>query len=191
MSGFPKSPNGYDDYWDVATADVNVKLKTMIEEYDIPKKRVKIAGEWSTWDVIISTLSPEDIFGSCFGPLRWAGRDFLKLVLPVQEALPKHIYFLYYANDEPFTRIVEYKKFFEHDRELPTTLLGIEVPSNRNKLYPYPMEKDQALAKKYLDLLPQDAYSIGRQGTYRYLDIGNIVEQCFELQDKIGKARVQ
>ena len=84
-------------------SNTNVKLKTMIEEYDIPKKRVKIAGEWSTWDVIISTLSPEDIFHSCFGQLRWAGRDFLKLVLPVQEALPKHIYFLYYANDEPFT----------------------------------------------------------------------------------------
>ena len=190
MSGFPKSPNGYDDYWGVATADTNVKLKTMIEEYDIPKKRVKIAGEWSTWDVIISTLSPEDIFHSCFGQLRWAGRDFLKLVLPVQEALPKHIYFLYYANDEPFTRIVEYKKFFEHDRDSPTTLLGIEMPSNRNKLYPYPMEKDQALAKKYLDMLPRDAYSIGRQGSYRYLDIGNIIEQCFELEDKIGKARV-
>ena len=117
------------------------------------------------------------------------GRDFLKIVLPVNEALPKHIYFLYYANDEPFTRLVEYKKFFEWDRESPTTLLGLEVPSKRNKLYPFPMEKDQALAKKYLDLLPQDVYSIGRMGTYRYLDIGNIVEQCYDLQDKIGKAR--
>ena len=73
----------------------------------------------------------------------------------------------------------------------PSTLLGIEMPSNRNKLYPYPMEKDQALAKKYLDMLPQDAYSIGRQGSYRYLDIGNIIEQCFELHEKVGKARVQ
>jgi UDP-galactopyranose mutase len=35
----------------------------------------------------------------------------------------------------------------------------------------------------------QDVYSISRMGTYRYLDIGNIIEQCFELQDKIGKAR--
>ena len=118
MSGFPKSRNGYDDYWEVATADATVMLNTMIEQYDIPHRRVKIKGEWSTWDIIVSTLSPEDLFHSCFGPLRWMGRDFLKIVLPVQEALPKHIYFLYYANDEPFTRIVEYKKFFEWDREL-------------------------------------------------------------------------
>ena len=150
---------------------------------------MKIKGEWTTWDVIISTLSPEDLFASCFGNLRWMGRDFLKIVLPVKEALPKEIYFLYYANDEPFTRLVEYKKFFEWDRESDTTLLGLEVPSKRNKLYPFPMAKDQALAKKYLDLLPQDVYSIGRMGTYRYLDIGNIVEQCFDLQDKIGKSR--
>ena len=150
---------------------------------------MKIKGEWSTWDIIVSTLSPEDIFHSCFGPLRWMGRDFLKIVLPVQEALPKHIYFLYYANDEPFTRIVEYKKFFEWDRDSPTTMIGIEVPSFRNKLYPFPMAADQALAKKYLDLLPQDVYSIGRMGTYRYLDIGNIVEQCFDISEKIGKAR--
>ena len=32
-----------------------------------------------------------------------------------------------------------------------------------------------------MDLLPQDVYSIGRMGTYRYLDIGNIVEQCFRV----------
>jgi UDP-galactopyranose mutase len=189
LSGFPKAKNGYDDYFTASTSAATVKTSTTIEEFDIPRRRVKVAGEWSTWDIIISTLSPEDIFQSCFGPLRWMGRDFFKIVLPVREALPEHIYFLYYANDEPFTRLVEYKKFYEWDKDSPTTLLGIEIPSFRNKLYPFPMAADQALAKKYLDLLPQDVYSIGRMGTYRYLDIGNIVEQCFELQDKIGKAR--
>ena len=43
------------------------------------------------------------------------------------------------------------------------------------------MAADQALAQKYLDLLPTDVYSIGRMGTYRYFDIGNIIEQCFDL----------
>lgn len=184
-SGFPKSPNGYDDYWELATADTKVHLNTVIEEYDIPHRRVKIDGQWTNWDVIISTLSPEDLFNSCYGNLRWMGRDFWKIVLPVKEALPEHIYFLYYANNEPFTRIVEYKKFFEWDKNSETTLLGIEVPSKRNKLYPFPMERDQALAKRYLDLLPENVYSIGRMGTYRYLDIGNIIEQCFDLKSKI------
>jgi len=189
MSGFPKAKNGYDDYFTRSTSAATVKTGTTIEEFDIPRRRVKIAGEWSTWDIVVSTLSPEDIFQSCFGPLRWMGRDFFKVVLPVREALPEDIYFLYYANEEPFTRIVEYKKFYEWDKDSPTTLLGIEIPSYRNKLYPFPMAADQAQAQRYIDLLPSDVYSIGRMGSYRYLDIGNIIEQCFDLAEKVGKAR--
>jgi UDP-galactopyranose mutase len=99
--------------------------------------------------------------------------------LPVEEVFPKDIFFLYYANEEPFTRIVEYKKFYEN--KSPSTLIGIEIPSFRNKLYPYPMQKEQDLAKKYIDALPEDVHSIGRMGTYRYLDIGNNIEMCMDL----------
>ena len=135
-----------------ATSAATVKTATTIEAFDIPGRRVKVAGEWSTWDIIVSTLSPEDLFQSSFGSLRWMGRDFFKIVLPVREALPEHIFFLYYANEEPFTRLVEYKKFYEWDRDSPTTMIGIEIPSFRNKLYPFPMAADQALAQKYLEL---------------------------------------
>src|SRR6266702_2923802 len=47
-------------------------------------------------------------------------------------------YFRYYANQEPFTRVVEYKKFTLH--KAPTTLISLEIPSKRNKLYPMPLE---------------------------------------------------
>ena len=87
-------------------------LNTNDRQYDIDNHRVKIKGEWSGWDIIVSTISPKIILQYCYGPLRWMGRDFFKLVLPVEEVFPKQIYFLYYANEEPFTRIVEYKKFF-------------------------------------------------------------------------------
>ncbi len=186
MSGFPTAANGYDDYFDLAVEGTDVHFGTTAEEFDIPNRRVMIDGEWTEWDIIVSTLSPEILFDSCYGELRWMGRDFFKLVLPVKEALPEHVFFLYYANDEPFTRIVEYKKFYKYDS--PTTLLGIEIPSFRNKLYPFPMKKDQDLAQKYLDLLPENVYSIGRMGSYRYLDMGNIIEQCFDLAEKVGKA---
>jgi UDP-galactopyranose mutase len=43
------------------------------------------------------------------------------------------------------------------------------------------MQKDQDLAKKYIDALPEDVHSIGRMGTYRYLDIGNNIEMCMDL----------
>lgn len=183
ISAFPIKINGYDDYFDIATQNVEVLLKTEIEAFDIENYRVKMNGEWVQYDIIVSTVSPEIIMNNAFGPLRWIGRDFFKIVLPVAEVFPKSVYFLYYANDEPFTRIVEYKKFYEYDS--PTTLLGLEIPSFSNKLYPYPTTEDRALAQKYLDALPEKVFSIGRAGTYRYIDIAPIIQQCMDLVTKI------
>lgn len=179
ISGFPLAPNGYDDYFPIAVKDAEVLMNTTIEDYDIEKKRVKIKGEWKQYDIIVSTISPEIVMKNAFGELRWMGRDFLKLVLPVEHVFPKEIYFLYYANQEPFTRIVEYKKFYLN--KSPQTLLGIEIPSFRNKLYPFPMKKDQEIHQRYMDALPKDVYFIGRNGSYRYLDVGLIIEQCMRV----------
>ncbi len=179
MSGFPKAPNGYDDYFPRATKDITVRLGTTIDDYDIPNYRVKIAGEWHKYDLIVSTVSPEVILKNAFGALRWAGRDFLKIVLPVEHCFPEEVYFLYYASQEPFTRIVEYKKFYRY--KAPTTMIGIEIPSTRNKLYPYPMKKDQDLHRRYIEALPKNVYSIGRNGSYRYLDVGLTIEQCMDV----------
>jgi UDP-galactopyranose mutase len=97
----------------------------------------------------------------------------------VEKVLPDDIYFLYYANAEPFTRLVEYKKFYHYNS--PTSLVGIEIPSTRNKLYPYPTKVDQALHQRYIDALPKNVFSIGRNGSYRYLDVALTIEQCMDL----------
>jgi UDP-galactopyranose mutase len=179
IAGFPEAMNGYDDYFDRATSEINVRLNTEIEAFDMENYRVMIEGEWEAYDMIVSTISPEVILNNAFGELRWAGRDFFKIVMPSEHILPDEVYFLYYANDEPFTRIVEYKKFYDY--EAPTTLLGLEIPSTKNKLYPFPMKKDQDIHQQYVEALPERVFSIGRMGTYRYLDIGMIIDQCMEL----------
>ena len=179
IAGFPRALNGYDDYFDRSTADVNVRLNVRITDFDMEKYRVKVDDAWESYDMIFSTISPEVILNNAFGELRWAGRDFFKIVMPSEQILPDEVYFLYYANDEPFTRIVEYKKFYDYHS--PTTLLGLEIPSTRNKLYPFPMKKDQDIHQQYMDALPKKVFSIGRMGTYRYLDIGMIIDQCMGL----------
>jgi len=183
ISAFPFKINGYDDYFDIATGDAEVHLNTTIEEYDVERYRVKIQGEWHTYDIIVSTISPEIILNNAFGPLRWVGRDFLKVVLPVEEVFPPNVYFLYYANDEPFTRIVEYKKFYRYSS--PSTLMVIEIPSFSNKLYPYPVRRDQEIAQKYFDALPENVFSIGRAGSYRYIDIDDVILQSMNLVEKV------
>ena len=184
ISAFPLKINGYDDYFEIATRGAQVHLNTTIEGFDIENYRVKIEGNWHTYDVIVSSISPEILLNDAYGPLRWIGRDFFKIVLPLEEVFPPNVYFLYYANDEPFTRIVEYKKFYKY--QSPTTLLGLEIPSFKNKLYPYPTLTDQAAAQKYHDALPEKVFSVGRAAVYKYIDMTDIIDQSFDMEEALS-----
>lgn len=175
---YPYKLNGWDDYFAhcAATEGVTVLLDTQIEAYDLDRPAVRVAGEWLAADLLVSSISPDDITGAMFGKLRYVGRDFIKLVLPVEQVIPDPIYFLHYAGGEPHTRVVEYKKLTGY--KAPDTLLGIEIPSFRNRLYPYPVKAEQDKAQRYLDALPAHVLSVGRMGNYRYMDIGFVVDEA-------------
>jgi UDP-galactopyranose mutase len=201
MSGFPRAIDGYDSYWRIATAEATVHYGVNIQWFDFERRKVQIEGGWhGPWDQFVITISPEDVFDGQLGALRWMGRKFDPIVLPAWHlpdrcVFPPHVFFLYYAGAAPpkgrqsFTRIVEYKKFFEWDMPSGTTLIGVErpcKPSKDNKLYPYPMMRDQDLAAAYHALAPECVHWMGRNGKYRYLDFGNILEDCFALMEKLA-----
>ena len=95
-----------------------------------------------------------------------------------------NVFFLYYANEEPFTRIVEYKKFTNHKSN--NTLLGVEIPSLNGKHYPIPIQDEIQKAKRYLSDLPRNVYSIGRAGSYDYnIDIDDCIIQSFDILNKL------
>jgi UDP-galactopyranose mutase len=184
ISAYPYAPDGYNHYFDVATQDVTLLLSTKVEKYDIENRAVWIKGEKLVFDIIVSTISPDELFGTCFGPLRYIGRDFHKIVFPTEHVFPEHVYFLYYANDEKFTRLVEYKKFTHH--QSPTTLVGMEIPSLNGRHYPLPFKADIDLARKYFALMPEHVYSMGRNGSYQYgLDIDDCVEQAMTMAQQV------
>lgn len=184
LSAYPYAEDGYNRFFDVTTEGVNVRLKTKIERYDIPKRTVWIGGEKMTFDVIINTISPDELFEKCYGELPFLGRDFHKIVFPTEHVFPEHVYFLYYANDEKFTRLVEYKKLTHH--KSPTSLVGMEIPSLNGKHYPLPYKAVQKLATEYYKMMPDNVYSIGRAGSYRYgLDIDDCIEQAFIMAKQI------
>lgn len=185
ISAYPYAPDGYNKYFDIGTSEATVLLSTRIEAYDIPHKRVKFLGEWRNYDIIVNTISPDSLFEHTHGELPFIGRDFHKIVLPMKECFPEHVYFLYYANDEQFTRLVEYKRFTHH--ESPTTLIGMEIPSMNGKHYPLPIKAEQVRAQKYFDLMPEGVFSIGRAGSYRYdVDIDDCIEQAMNLAAKLA-----
>ena len=166
ISAYPIKLNGYDDYFLVATEGCTVLLNTEVEEYDIEKKSVKIKGQKKKFDIIINTLPPDVIFNFKLGELPFIGRDFYPFILPVENVFPGDVYFLYYAGKGKVTRCVEYKKLTKYKSK--NSLLGIEVPSLSNRLYPLPIKKYQDLADKYFNLMPEGVYSVGRAGVYRY-----------------------
>ena len=155
-------------------------LSTRIQKYDIPHRMVTIDGTERQFDVIVNTISPDILFDKCHGELPYIGRELHVIVLPIEYALPDHVYFCYYAGDEKFTRMVEYKKFTLH--KAPDTLVTLEIPSEKNKHYPLPIETEKAVAKKYFDEMPKGTvFSIGRAGSYHYnVDIDDTIDHAMK-----------
>lgn len=184
ISAYPVALTGYDAYFDIATEGVEVRLSTKVEAYDIPSKTVRLDGETKRFDVIVNTISPDILFDHCYGELPYVGRELLKIVLPIEFALPQNVYFVYYANQEPFTRLTEYKKFTKYQSN--TTLVTLEIPSKKNKLYPLPFESQKAIAQKYFDMMPDGVFSIGRAGSYLYnVDIDDTLDHAMMVAKKL------
>jgi UDP-galactopyranose mutase len=186
ISAYPIAADGYNQYFDLATENANIFLGTTIEKYDIANKTVVINAEKKKYDVIINTISPDIILEGVHGELPFVGRDMELFVLPIKEALPENVYYLYYAGKESYTRIVEYKKLTKQNLDHPTTLLSIEYPSKNGKHYPVPLKAQIAKAKKYFDDMPDGVFSIGRAGSYDYgVDIDDCIEQAMDIVEKL------
>ena len=98
--------------------------------------------------------------------------------------LPKDVYFVYYPNEnEKQTRVTEFKKFTNHESN--NSLITLEVPSMKNKLYPTMIQSQVDLAEKYIKSLPDNIKSVGRMGTYRYVDIDDIILQGLEFKKNL------
>ena len=52
----------------------------------------EIKGETRKYDIVVSTISPEIFNNYKYGKLRWMGRDFMKMVLPVKSVFPNNIF---------------------------------------------------------------------------------------------------
>ena len=183
ISGYPYAKDGYDYYFGFATKEATVKLSTRIERFDIVNKTVWIDGISSKYDLIVNTIAPDTVMNEVHGVLPFLGREFHKIVFPTEFVFPENVYFLYYANDESFTRLVEYKKFTHH--KSPTTLIGMEIPSlGGGKHYPLPFQSEQKKAQLYFDDMPEGVFSIGRAGSYLYgVDIDDCIRQAMIMAE--------
>jgi len=186
ISCYPYAKDGYNKYFDKILKIKNVKVSfgSLANRFDLKKKIAFINGKKFFFDILINTVSPDEMFNFKFGKLGFIGRDFYKIVLPCKEVFPKNVFFLYYPNKETFTRLVEYKKFTLHKSK--TTLIGMEIPSLNGRFYPVPIKSEQKKAKKYFEKFTYNTYSIGRAGSYRYeVDIDDCIYQAMLIKKDI------
>ena len=182
--GYPYARDGYEQYFQRCVEGVDVHLGAAPSQIDLAKRRLLVNGEWIASDILVNSISLDDLMDHCFGDLPYIGRDFFNLVLPVPEIFPEAVQFIYYPNHEAYLRVVEYKKLTFHNA--PDTLLVIEMPSDKGKLYPLPFPEPKALAARYLKALPQGVYTLGRLGTYTYnIDMEGIILQARAIRDSL------
>ncbi len=185
FSAYPIAPDGYNSYFDIATAEAQVMLGTTITDYDIPNRSVVLNGEKKRYDIVVNTIPPDVLYEFEHGALPFVGRDLHQMVLPMEHCFPPNVFFIYYAGQEKFTRLVEYKRFTQH--KSPTTLVAMEIPSKNGKHYPLPVLSEIARAQKYIDQMPDQVFSIGRNGTYLYqVDIDDCIAQAMEIREKLS-----
>lgn len=184
ISAYPIALNGYNDFFDAAPDHANVHLATPIAELRPDAMEIVVRGEVLRYDKIVNTIPLDTILADDLGELPFVGRDLTTVILPVEYTLPPDVFFLYYANSEPYTRIVEYKKLTAY--KSPHTLIGIETPSGNGKHYPLPISKYRAIQRDYEKRLNPNIYSIGRAGKYEYqVDIDDCIEQAIAIYDEL------
>jgi len=181
---YPIAHDGYNRFFDIALEGCEVLLNTTITGYDLENCAVYVGDQKLQADILISTISPDALMDYQYGELKYVGRDFHKIVLPVESVFPEEVYFIYYPNaNDVQTRVVEYKKFTLH--QSPYTLLGVETPSLKNKLYPTMIQAEVDKAQKYIDALPENVFSVGRMGKYRYIDIDDIILESLRFVENL------
>ena len=181
ISCYPIKLNGYNDFFDnVKKLNTRIYLNSVVKKISVKNKIFKINNKTIKFDIVISTISPHLLLGNKFGTLPFIGRDIFKIVIPKEHVFPKNVYFLYYPNDEKFTRLVEYKKFTKYKSK--SSLIGMEIPSTNGMHYPVPFKKEIKKSHKYFKSFPDWYFTIGRAGTYRYeVDIDDCIEQALEV----------
>lgn len=183
MHAYPIEETGYNRFFEYCVKDTTVILGKEVKQIDLDKKTVYLDGEILSADMIISTISLDDLMGNAYGKLKYYGRDFYPIVLPTEHIFKPGHHFIHYPNSERYLRIVEYKQLTQHMSD--DTLIVVEVPSQNGKLYSSQIRKDIEQAKQYLDNLPKDIYALGRLGTYKYSSMGDCFEMVWDLMKKI------
>lgn len=139
---------------------------------------------------ILYTGTIDKYFDYCYGELEYRSLRFETEILDTDNYQGNAVV-NYTEYEVPYTRIIEHKHFEFGKQE--KTVITKEYPAEWKKgaepYYPVNNDKNNALYKKYEDLSHKEKNVIfgGRLGTYRYLDMHNIVAEALsKAEDELN-----
>lgn len=149
------------------------------------------------YDKIIYTGQIDRLLNYQLGELEWRSLNFehkeLDNNIDNDQGCPV---ITYPSHKYSYTRTIDHYYFnhIQNDYKYKTKILTYEYSQNydRNKIAYYPMnnEKNQELYEKYVNILNEKYPNImllGRLGLYRYFDMDDAIENCFNFFKQINK----
>ena len=129
------------------------------------------------WRRMIFTGPIDEFFDFRFGPLPYRSLRFEHYTINRQRWQPVAV--VNYPQDEPFTRITEYKHLTGQDH--PETSLTVEYPSAvGDPYYPVPAPQNRERYRQYEALARDrdDLFFVGRLASYQYYNMDQVVGQA-------------
>ena len=160
-------------------------------DYDDPEIRKQTK---SHTDMVIYTGSIDRYYSYCYGKLEYRSVRFAESCLKGLKNYQDRAVVNYADRAIAYTRVTEHKHFDPGDsRNLEFTIITKEFPEDHNEnnepMYPVCDRRNLDLYKRYKDLADKEpeVHFGGRLGTYRYLDMDDVIASALADSSMIIK----
>lgn len=183
FQGYPENAWGYNQYFERCLEGTTLKLNCRVKKFDPDRRTVHTDAGPLSADIIVNTVYIDSLFENVYGRLQFCGRQFIPIWLPIKEAFPEDVTWIHYSGTEEHTRITEFKKITNHSSG--STLLGIEIPCSRGRYYPVQTPPELARFEQYKKLFPNNFFSIGRLGKFKYQGIPDAIRDALDIAEQL------
>jgi len=93
----------------------------------------------------------------------------------------------YPSLEKPYTRIIEYKKFYPQDSPV-TTITREYSMAGGEPYYPVPTPKNRALYEKYKEAAnntEDGVYFVGRLANYKYFNMDQAIKNALDMYEEV------
>jgi UDP-galactopyranose mutase len=170
--------HGYTRMFERMLAHPNIKLLLNTDYREVAKL--------VPWREMIYTGPIDAYFDFAFGKLPYRSLEFRHETL--HEARVQAVGTVNYPNDQPYTRITEFKHLTGQDH-VKTSVVYEYPRADGDPYYPVPRPENAALYEKYRELTRAQprVHFVGRLATYRYYNMDQVVAQALKLYADLGE----